>query len=182
MRSAHGSSHPRGEGGLPQCMLGYTTPEVWAWRPPPPARPLSLPPGCGPGDPPMQGILGYYLQGMLEYHPPPPGYLQGMLRYHLQCMLGYHTPSPLWTEFLTHAFENITLPQTCLKMGCNLPFLSESIVFNENNITNVIADGLIVDGDAWYKRGLIMASEHPISVGLFVFYWIRRWSWIWSRT
>ena len=62
-------------------------PWVWAWRPPPPARPLNfpwvwawrrppvrplnLPPWCGPGDP-----------------PPPP-----------------------WTEFLTDASENITLPQ-----------------------------------------------------------------------
>ena len=28
----------------------------------------------------------------------------------VQCMLGY-TPSPLWSEFLTHACENITFPQ-----------------------------------------------------------------------
>ena len=38
-----------------------------------------------------------------------------------QCMLGYHTPgtrhTPPWTEFLTHASENITLPQTSFAGG-----------------------------------------------------------------
>ena len=28
-----------------------------------------------------------------------------------QCTLGYTPPTPLWTEFLTHACENITFPQ-----------------------------------------------------------------------
>ena len=79
------------QGGLPQCMLGYTTP-----------------PGCGPGDPPQMWAWR-----------PPSGYLQCMLRYHLQCMLGYH---PLWTEFLTHASENITLPQTSFAGGNNFRF------------------------------------------------------------
>ena len=64
MRTARSSSCLRG--GLPQCVLGYT-PWVWAWRPPL-ARPLKLPPGCGPGD--LQGMLGYHLQGMLGYPPP----------------------------------------------------------------------------------------------------------------
>ena len=41
MRTARSSSR-QSEGGLPQCMLGYTTPQLWAWRPP----------RCGPGDPP----------------------------------------------------------------------------------------------------------------------------------
>ena len=72
-------------GCLPQCMLGYTlglglgtppgvgleTPHVWAWRPPhwvcawrpPLARPLNLPPRCGPRDPsalarPLNAPLG----------------------------------------------------------------------------------------------------------------------------
>ena len=68
MRTARGSSRPRG--GLPQCMLGYTTPPgvgletpprcgprdslVWAWRNPPGCGPGD-PPGCGPGDPPGCG-------------------------------------------------------------------------------------------------------------------------------
>ena len=53
----------------------------------PPRPDPGHPPGCGPGD-----------------HPPrcgprdPPG-------------VGLDTPPPLWTEFLTHASENITLPQ-----------------------------------------------------------------------
>ena len=89
MRTARSSSHLLG-GCLPQCMLGYPlgvglethpcvgleTPPVWAWRPPwvwawrpLQARPLNFPLGCGPGD--LQGMLGYHLQCMLEYHPPP---------------------------------------------------------------------------------------------------------------
>ena len=83
--------------------MGLETPQVWAWKPPQ-ARPLNFPLGCGPGD--LQGMLGY-----------PPGYLQGMLGYHLQCMLGYH--HSLWTEFLTYASENITLPQTSFEGGKN---------------------------------------------------------------
>ena len=124
MHTACSSSHLLGEEGcLPQCMLGYThtptthphvgletplgvgleTPQPdpstfplgvgletpwpdpstspWVWAwRPHIARPLNLNPGCGPRD----------LQGMLGYHP---------------------HPSPLpWTEFLTHASENITLP------------------------------------------------------------------------
>ena len=70
---------------------GFHPPPVWAWRPPPPPRcgpgelPLrcgpgdppaipSTPPGCGPGDPPgdLQFMLGYHMQGMLGYQPPPP--------------------------------------------------------------------------------------------------------------
>ena len=46
-------------GDLPQCMLGYTHPWVWAWRPPPQvwawtpqARLLNFPLGCEPGDSP----------------------------------------------------------------------------------------------------------------------------------
>ena len=85
--SVHAGIHP------PGCGPG-DLPWVGAWRPPL-ARPLNFPPGFGPGN----------LQGMLGYHP----LLQGMLGYHLQCMLGYNS---LWTEFLTHATENITLPQT----------------------------------------------------------------------
>ena len=72
MRTARGSSHPRG--GLPQCMLEYTPPGRGPGDPPgcgsetplgmdleippgvgletPLARPLNFPPGCGPGDPP----------------------------------------------------------------------------------------------------------------------------------
>ena len=72
----------------PAAQTPQLPPWVWAWRP---ARHAGLP-------------------------PPPPGYLQGMLGYHLQCMLGYYHP-PMWTEFLTHASENITLPQTSFAGG-----------------------------------------------------------------
>ena len=77
MRTVRGSSRPRG-GGLPQCMLGHTSPGCWPGDPPgvgletplgcgpgdPPARPLNFPPGCGPRDFPPGD-----LQGMLGYHP-----------------------------------------------------------------------------------------------------------------
>ena len=49
--------------------------------------------------------------------------LQGMLGYHLQGMLGYHHPHPPWTEFLTHASENITLPQTSFAGGIYMSFI-----------------------------------------------------------
>ena len=117
-------------GGLPQCMLGYPpgvgleTLPVWAWRPSS---------GCGPGDLPGVGLetpprpdpstspLGVGLETCKAYWdttPLPPGDLKGMLGYHLQCMLGYH-PLPPCTEFLTHATENITLPQTSFADGNN---------------------------------------------------------------
>ena len=51
MRTACCSSHPRG--GLPQYMLEYTHPWVWAWRPP--WMWVWDPPGNGPGDPPRCG-------------------------------------------------------------------------------------------------------------------------------
>ena len=69
--------------------------QVWAWRPPP-ARPLNFHPGCGPGD----------LEGMLGYHTPR-DLLQGILGYHLQCMLEYHPP----VNRITGTCKNITLPQ-----------------------------------------------------------------------
>ena len=92
-------------------MVGYTplgvgleTPQVWVWRllqgvglENPPRYGPGDPSRCGPGDPPrdLKGMLGYQLQGMLGYHPPP-------------C-----------TEFLTHATENITLPQISFAGGKN---------------------------------------------------------------
>ena len=45
------------------------------------------------------------------------------------------TPSPLWTEFLTHASENITLPQTSFAGGKN--------VFNRGSLSEV-STGLYV--------------------------------------
>ena len=37
--------------------------------------------------------------------------------------LGGHTPPPLWTEFLTHACENITFPQLHLRTVITHKFL-----------------------------------------------------------
>ena len=90
-------------------------PPVWVWRPPrmwtwrpvrcgpgdPKARPLNFPLGCGPGD----------LQGMLGYHP-----LETCKAcWDTTCNACWNTP--LWTEFLTHTTENITLPQTSFAGG-----------------------------------------------------------------
>ena len=93
MRTSRGSSRPWGAVCLSACL---ETPPVVGLETPPGQIP-QLPPGCGPGDPPCKACWDTI----------PPRYLQGMLGYHLQCMLGYHTPPP-WTEFLTHACENIT--------------------------------------------------------------------------
>ena len=38
---------------------------------------------------------------------------------HVTCKACWDTHPPLWTEFLTHAYENITLPQTSFAGGKN---------------------------------------------------------------
>ena len=74
MCTTRSSSH-RGGGHLPQCMLRYTAPWVWAWRHPPWVW-AWRPPGCWPEDPPGQtpqlppGCETGNLQGMLGYHSP----------------------------------------------------------------------------------------------------------------
>ena len=75
--------------GTPGCgpgdpqMWAWNPPPVWAWRPPTLARCINFPFGCGPGN------------------------LQGMLGYHLQCILGYHPP-PLPVDGMTETCKNIT--------------------------------------------------------------------------
>ena len=63
-------------------------PWVWAWRPPPPVRPLKLPPGCGPGN----------LQGMLGYTPAPLETCKAC--WDTTCKACWDT-TPLWTESQT---------------------------------------------------------------------------------
>ena len=121
MRTAHGSSHPQGGEGLPQCMLGNT--------PPPGVGLETLPPGVGlenhpPWLDPSISPLGVGLETL------PPGDLQGMLRcWDTTCNACWNTTPPpphAWTEFLTHATENITLPQTSFAGGKN--FVVSSMV------------------------------------------------------
>ena len=76
MRTAHGSSHPwEGRGsasvhtGMYPLGVGLETPPDMGLETPL-ARPLNFSPGCGPGDPLLQGMLGYHLQCMLGYYPP----------------------------------------------------------------------------------------------------------------
>ena len=108
-------------GGLPQCMLGYTTlgvglanppPQVWAWRPsecgpgktpqvwawrPPMARPLKLSLGCGPGN--LQGMLGYTPQRPARHAGIPHARHAGI--------------PPLPVNRITDTCKNITFPQLC---------------------------------------------------------------------
>ena len=92
-------------GCLPQC---WYTPRVWAWRPPgvgletPRCGTEETPPGQTPQLPPWVCAWRRARHAGI-----PPGDLQDMLGYH-------HPPS---TEFLTHASENITLPQTSFAGG-----------------------------------------------------------------
>ena len=103
MRTARSSSRLLW-GCLPQCMLGY-------------------PPECGPGDP-----LGVGLR------PPRPGPSTSPLGVGLEiCKACWDTTCnacwdtiPPWTEFLIHATENITLPQTSFAGG-NHSYLIQSI-------------------------------------------------------
>ena len=88
----------------PPWVWAWRPPKVWAWKPLQ-ARPLNFPLGCGPGD----------LQGMLGYPPLIPARRAGIP----PAMHAGIPPPPLWTEFLTHASENITLAQTSFTGGEN---------------------------------------------------------------
>ena len=120
-------------GGLPQCIPGYTppgcgpgdTPQVWARRPPKGVG-LEIPPGCEPGDPPRCGPGDP--PGQTPQLPPwvwawkparhagiPPSCCKAC--WDTTCNACWDTTHPLWTEFLTHATENITSPQTSFAGG-----------------------------------------------------------------
>ena len=122
MRTARSSSHRRGSasasvhaGIQPPSGVGLETPPgqtpqlppwVWAWRPPLPARPLNFPFGCGPGN--LQDMLGYHPSAARHAGIPPAMHA------------GIPSPPLPWTEFLTQATKNITLPQTSIAGGKNL--------------------------------------------------------------
>ena len=134
MRTARGSSCPWG-GGLPQCMLGYTTPPGVGLETPPGVG-LETPPwpnpstsnlgvgletpqetcckGCWdttlPGDL-LQGMLGYHLQGMLGYHPSPPPPRPSARHAWIPPTMhaGISPPPPV--NRITDTCKNITLPQ-----------------------------------------------------------------------
>ena len=120
----NGSRHPLGAG-TPRpsqislnfplgCGPGPDPPQfppwLWAWtrspstsplgvglETPPSQIPLNFPLGCGPGN----------LQGMLGYHP-----LETCCKACWDTTCIHAEIAPPRTEFLTHASENITLPQT----------------------------------------------------------------------
>ena len=141
--SVHAGIDPPGVGlGTPPwCWPG--DPQVWDWRPPtcgpgdplgcgpgdlPSQIPLNFPLGCGPGDPPAQIPPTSTLGVSLETPWPDPPQLP--LRVwawkparHARIWPAMHAgipPDLLWTEFLAHAFANITLPQTSFAGGKNV--------------------------------------------------------------
>ena len=91
MCTVRSSSHLPG-GCLPQCMLG-SPPGCGAGDPPPHARPLNFPLGCGPGD--LQGMLGYPWIPARHAGIPP-------------AMHARIPPPPVWTEWLADRCKNIT--------------------------------------------------------------------------
>ena len=119
-----------------------------------PARGVYLPGGACPGGCTCPG--GVYLPGGCTC--PDGVYLAGVSLPRgctcpggCTCSEGVYLPggwlprySPLWTEFLTHATENITLPQTSFSGGKNfdcLPSLSENQnddIFFKNTSRNLI--------------------------------------------
>ena len=84
--------------------MGLETPWVWAWRP---LRPLSFPLGVGLETPWIPARHAGIPPAMHAGIPAP----------------------PLWTEFLTHASQNITLPQTSFVGGNKVIFLSNKYAF-----------------------------------------------------
>ena len=119
--------------------VGFETPSwVWAWRHP--GQTLQPSPGCGAGGPPWPDpststwVCAWRPPGQTPNALPwvwcwrPTRHARIPLPRDLQGMLGYHPWKPprqagipparhagipplLWTEFLTHTSENITLPQ-----------------------------------------------------------------------
>ena len=100
-----------GPGDHPGC--GPGDPQVWAWRPPWP-DPSTSPLGVGLETPPLQpdpssSTLGFGLEtckACWDTPPTPARHAEMPPARHA----GIPPPHP-WTEFLTHASENITLPQ-----------------------------------------------------------------------
>ena len=120
MRTAHGSSHPQGGEGLPQCMLGYT--------PPPRCGPGDPPTRCWPGEPPPWLDPSISPLGVGLETPPPLETCKAYSDAGIPPAMHAGIPPPpySWTEFLTHATENITLPQT--SFAGNKNFVVSSMV------------------------------------------------------
>ena len=108
MHTACSSSHLLG-GCLPQCMLGYTHTHPHHT---PPCGPGD-PPGCGPRDSPGQTPQppppGCGLETPPSQTPQPPPWVWAWKPVR-HARIPPHPPPLQWTEFLTHASENITLP------------------------------------------------------------------------
>ena len=92
-------------GCLPQCMLGYT-PGCGPGDPPLQARSLNFPPECGLGDPPP-GQTPQLPPWVWAWKPARHAGIPPSWRPARHAGI----PPPHWTEFLTHASENIILPQ-----------------------------------------------------------------------
>ena len=123
MRTTCNSSR---QGGMPGSDPPQFPPWVWAWTRSPSISPLdvgldlipfnfSL--GCGPGAPPRIRPPG---PGTPQEQPPQSRHPPRSRPPRAGTPPGSSSPDqapPLWTEFLTHAYENITLLQTSFAGG-----------------------------------------------------------------
>ena len=100
--------------------VGLETPQVWAWRPPRPDPSTS--PWVWTWRPPKSQIP-QIPPWVWAWRParyagiPPPWRTARHAGIPPAMYAGIPPPTPLWTEFLTHASENITLPQTSFSGG-----------------------------------------------------------------
>ena len=139
MRTAHSSRHGGGLASSPSTSpLGVGLDHI----------PLNFPLGCGPGDCQRSGTP--WDQYPWDKHPPGPGN-PPRTRHPPQTRHPWdQAPPPLWTETLTHATQNITLPQTLLaggKNSCLLPTAREDNVFRD--VSHYVHNG---GGDSLWKK------------------------------
>ena len=91
----------------PPLGVGLETSQVWAWRPPKP-DPSTSPLGVG-----LETCKVYWDTTPSPWIPARHAGIPPAMH------AGIPPPSPPCTEFLTHAYENITLPQTSFAGGNN---------------------------------------------------------------
>ena len=150
MRTTCSSSH---RGGVCLSACWDTFPWVWDWRPPRcgpgdcPRYGPGDPPGCGPGDPPGCGPGDPLRCGpgdppVWAWRPPRPDPSTSPLGVGLEtckacwdttCNACWDTTTPLWTEFLTHTTENITLPQTSFAGSNNIIYCAVHLDWSQSN-------------------------------------------------
>ena len=147
--SACWDTHPLGLGLDTPWAWDWTPPWAWAWTPP------------GPGHSPWPGHpLGLDTSPLGRPPGPGPGH---------RPKWAWTWTLPLWTEFLTHACENITFPQLRLRTVMK----SETLKQRETsmNFDNLLLD--VVDGHL--EQFAQTTGQPPNEVGTLMFYIIVFW-------